>query len=90
MSWQFILESVVFLRCRNYRVSEQERFSIYSPTQYVLLTLNLHEVYQKIIAPIRIGEGGYSVTKDRDLAIIVSATIVNDFDFCLLYDYIKR
>lgn len=45
------------------------------PSEYgggrVLLALNLHEVYQKIIAPIRIGEGGYSVVKDRDLAIIM-------------------
>ena len=37
----------------------------------VLLALDLHEVYEKIIAPIRIGEGGYSVVKDRDLAIIM-------------------
>ncbi len=33
--------------------------------------MDLNEVYQEIVKPVRIGEGGYSVVKDKDLAIIM-------------------
>ena len=33
--------------------------------------MDLNEVYKKIVKPVRIGEGGYSVVKDKDLAIIM-------------------
>lgn len=37
----------------------------------LIYALDLDEIYQKIVAPVRIGEGGYSVVKDSDLSIIM-------------------
>lgn len=36
-----------------------------------LFALNLDTVYHQIVAPVRIGRGGYSVVKDSDLTIIM-------------------
>ncbi len=37
----------------------------------VLFVMNLNKIYKKIVLPVRIGSGGYSVVKDSDLAIIM-------------------
>ena len=37
----------------------------------LLLSMDLNYVYRKIVAPVHIGDGGYSVVKDSDLAIIM-------------------
>lgn len=37
----------------------------------IFFYMDLQEIYLKIVAPIRIGNGGYSVVKDKDLAIIM-------------------
>lgn len=37
----------------------------------LVYALDLNEIYRKIVAPVRIGEGGYSVVKDSDLSIIM-------------------
>lgn len=38
---------------------------------FLLFSMDLNYVYKKIVAPVRIGDGGYSVVKDDDLAIIM-------------------
>ncbi len=38
---------------------------------YLVYAMDLNEIYQKIVAPVRIGEGGYSVVKDSSLSIIM-------------------
>ncbi len=40
-------------------------------TAVITFHMDLNEIYQRIVAPVKIGEGGYSVVKDRDLAIIM-------------------
>ena len=37
----------------------------------LLFSMDLNYVYKKIVAPVHIGNGGYSVVKDHDLAIIM-------------------
>lgn len=37
----------------------------------VVFAMNLDTVYQRIVRPVRIGVGGYSIVKDRDLSIIM-------------------
>ena len=37
----------------------------------LLLAMDLNRVYEKIVSPVHIGEGGYSVVKDENLAIIM-------------------
>ncbi|WP_432628591.1 ATP-binding protein [Brotaphodocola sp.] len=40
--------------------------------EYVLLfSMDLHNIYQKIVEPVKIGENGYSVVKDQNLDIIM-------------------
>ena len=41
----------------------------------MVFMIDLHEIYLKIVEPVKIGEGGYSVVKDRDLAIIMHHAI---------------
>lgn len=55
----------------------------------ILLALDLHEVYEKIVAPIRIGEGGYSVVKDRNLEIIMHH-VKNQIGMDAVYDRSQR
>ncbi|MCI9184578.1 MAG: response regulator [Lachnospiraceae bacterium] len=38
---------------------------------YLVFGMDLDKVYQKIVAPVRIGKGGYSVVKDSSLSIIM-------------------
>lgn len=38
---------------------------------FLVLVMDLNEIYQKTVRPVKIGEGGYSVVKDGDLAIIM-------------------
>lgn len=51
----------------------------------ILFSMNLKEVYDHIVAPVRIGEGGYSVVKDSDLAIIMHHA-KNQIGMDALYD----
>ena len=37
----------------------------------LLFAMDLNRVYEKIVSPVHIGEGGYSVVKDKNLAIIM-------------------
>ena len=37
----------------------------------VLCAMNLDQIYRQIVAPVQIGEGGYSIVKDKDLVIIM-------------------
>lgn len=37
----------------------------------VLYAMNLDRIYERIVEPVKIGKGGYSVVKDRDLSIIM-------------------
>lgn len=37
----------------------------------VLYAMNLDAIYERIVKPVKIGEGGYSVVKDSDLSIIM-------------------
>ncbi|WP_352397622.1 ATP-binding protein [[Clostridium] aminophilum] len=37
----------------------------------VLLAMDLNEIYRRIVAPVRIGTGGYSIVKDQDLTILM-------------------
>ncbi|MDD3251850.1 MAG: ATP-binding protein [Lachnospiraceae bacterium] len=37
----------------------------------VVFAMNLNDIYQRIVEPVRIGDGGYSVVKDRNQAIIM-------------------
>ena len=37
----------------------------------IIFCIDLQQIYLKIVAPIKIGKGGYSVVKDKDLAIIM-------------------
>ena len=37
----------------------------------MVYSMNLGEIYQRIVAPVKIGEGGYSVVKDSSLAILM-------------------
>lgn len=38
---------------------------------HLVFAMDLDALYKKIVAPIRIGEGGYSIVKDSDLSIIM-------------------
>lgn len=40
-------------------------------TAVITFHMDLNEIYRRIVAPVKIGEGGYSVVKDKDLAIIM-------------------
>lgn len=51
----------------------------------VLFVMSLKEVYDHIVAPVRIGEGGYSVVKDSDLEIIMHHA-KNQIGMDALYD----
>lgn len=45
---------------------------IWEQTQYtVLFAMNLNQIYQQIVAPVKIGAGGYSIVKDENLSIIM-------------------
>lgn len=37
----------------------------------VLYAMNLDRIYERIVAPVKIGKGGYSIVKDSDLSIIM-------------------
>lgn len=37
----------------------------------IVFLLDLNEIYRRIVAPVKIGNGGYSVVKDKNLAIIM-------------------
>lgn len=37
----------------------------------IIFAMNLNEIYQTIVAPVKIGSGGYSIVKDRELKIIM-------------------
>ena len=37
----------------------------------IIFCMDSQEIYLKIVAPIKIGKGGYSVVKDKNLAIIM-------------------
>jgi len=37
----------------------------------VVYAMNLNTIYSRIVAPVKIGEGGYSIVKDRGLKIIM-------------------
>lgn len=51
----------------------------------LVLSMDLNEVYRKMVAPVRIGQGGYSVVKDSDLAIIMHHA-QNQIGMDALYD----
>lgn len=38
---------------------------------YVVYGMDLDEIYREIVAPVQIGEGGYSIVKDRNLSILM-------------------
>lgn len=40
-------------------------------TLRLMFLMNLNEIYRRIVAPVKIGNGGYSVVKDKNLAIIM-------------------
>lgn len=37
----------------------------------VIYAMDLNEIYVRIVEPVKIGEGGYSIVKDKDLSIIM-------------------
>ncbi|ETP72817.1 histidine kinase [Lachnospiraceae bacterium JC7] len=37
----------------------------------LMFLMDLNEIYRRIVAPVKIGNGGYSVVKDKNLAIIM-------------------
>lgn len=37
----------------------------------ILYAMNLNEIYKQIVAPVQIGQGGYSIVKDSELDIIM-------------------
>lgn len=37
----------------------------------IVLSMNLTEIYHRIVEPVRIGDGGYSIVKDQDRTIIM-------------------
>ncbi len=37
----------------------------------IVYAMNLNELYEQIVAPVQIGQGGYSIVKDRELDIIM-------------------
>ena len=51
----------------------------------ILLSMDLSIVYEKIVRPVKIGNGGYSVVKDRSLAIIMHHA-KNQIGMDALYD----
>lgn len=40
-------------------------------TLRLMFLMDLNEIYRRIVAPVKIGNGGYSVVKDKNLAIIM-------------------
>ncbi|MBE6004807.1 MAG: hypothetical protein E7232_12120 [Lachnospiraceae bacterium] len=40
-------------------------------TLRLMFLMDLNEIYRRIVAPVKIGSGGYSVVKDKNLAIIM-------------------
>lgn len=56
---------------------------------YLIYAMDLNKIYQKIVAPVRIGEGGYSVVKDSDLSIIMHHA-ANQIGMDAVYDRSER
>lgn len=56
---------------------------------YLIFAMELNKIYQKIVAPVRIGEGGYSVVKDSDLSIIMHHA-ANQIGMDAVYDRSER
>lgn len=54
-----------------YQLYLARRFCREGDCSYLIFAMDLDKIYQKIVAPVRIGEGGYSVVKDSDLSIIM-------------------
>ncbi len=48
---------------RRFRLGGQEYTAVYA--------MNLNEIHRQIVAPVKIGKGGYSVVKDSSLSIIM-------------------
>lgn len=46
-------------------------FEIGGEPYYLVSAMNLNELYDCFVAPVQIGNGGYSVVKDKDLSIIM-------------------
>lgn len=47
------------------------RFEVDGACYYLVSAMNLNELYDCFVAPVQIGNGGYSVVKDSDLSIIM-------------------
>ncbi len=62
-----------------------KRIWIGDESMVVIFAMDLNKVYQDIVFPVKIGRGGYSVVKDRDLAIIMHHA-KNQIGMDALYD----
>lgn len=54
-----------------YQLFISRRFRWKGESYTVVCALNLDQIYRQIVAPVQIGEGGYSIVKDKDLIIIM-------------------
>ena len=56
---------------QGYHMYIRKYFSYGTERCCVLLAMDLNEIYRRIVAPVRIGTGGYSIVKDQDLTILM-------------------
>ena len=54
-----------------YQMFISRRFSLGGHSYQAVYAMNLNKIYARIVEPVRIGSGGYSIVKDSDLAIIM-------------------
>lgn len=54
-----------------YQLYIARTFSWNNAPHTIVFAMNLNEIYQKIVAPVKIGSGGYSIVKDSRLQIIM-------------------
>jgi signal transduction histidine kinase len=54
-----------------YQMFISRRIRIGGEGYAIVYAMNLSEIYRQIVAPVKIGKGGYSIVKDQELSIIM-------------------
>lgn len=72
-----------------YQLYLARKFFLGEEPGYLVYAMDLDEIYRKIVAPVHIGKGGYSIVKDRDLSIIMHHA-QNQIGMDAVYDRSER